>query len=184
MDKDKNSSLPNQIPPGYRALTLQVRADTNVAGFVLPDARVDVVFTQRAGEKDSISKTILQNMRVLAVDTKDTRQEGEKAMPANTVTLLVKPEEAEVLTMARTLGELSLILRGFDDAEAINTPARSRTTSSSWPAPPPPPATAPRTARARRCCPAASRTSRRTRRRPPTRSRNRRRRRPPRRRTP
>jgi pilus assembly protein CpaB len=120
MDKDKNPSIQNQIPPGYRALALTVRADTNVAGFVLPDARVDVVFTQRAGEKDSISKTILQNMRVLAVDTKDTR-EDQKAMPANTVTLLVKPEEAEVLTMARGLGDLSLILRGFDDVEKINT---------------------------------------------------------------
>jgi pilus assembly protein CpaB len=120
MDKDKNPSIQNQIPPGFRALALTVRADTNVAGFVLPDARVDVVFTQRAGEKDSISKTILQNMRVLAVDTKDTR-ENEKAMPANTVTLLVKPEEAEVITMARGLGDLSLVLRGFDDTERINT---------------------------------------------------------------
>jgi pilus assembly protein CpaB len=120
MDKDKNNNLQNQIPPGYRALAITVRAETNVAGFVLPDARVDVVFTQRAGEKDSISKTILQNMRVLAVDTKDTRGE-DKAMPASTVTLLVKPEEAEVMTMARGLGELSLVLRGFDDAEHINT---------------------------------------------------------------
>jgi pilus assembly protein CpaB len=121
MDKNTKGSLQAEIPPGYRALAITVRADTNVAGFVLPDARVDVVFTQRAGEKDSISKTILQNMRVLAVDTQDIRDGEKHALTASTVTLLVKPEEAEVITMARGLGEISLVLRGYDDAEKINT---------------------------------------------------------------
>ncbi len=58
-----------KLPPGMRAIALKVNAESLAGGFVLPGYRVDVVSTTRGNTNESVSKIILQNMLVLAVDT-------------------------------------------------------------------------------------------------------------------
>lgn len=113
----------SKLAPGQRAVAIKVDAQSLAGGFVLPGTHVDVVCTQRRGENDSESKIILQNMLVLAVDTKNNREDGQSTILGQTVTLAAKPEEAQQLSLASSIGELKLILRALGD-EKID-PVRS-----------------------------------------------------------
>jgi pilus assembly protein CpaB len=106
------------LPAGMRAVALKVNAASIVAGFVLPNSRVDVVQTLRGGEHSS-TKTILQNMLVLAVDAVKDRPDDKGNLLASTVTLAAKPEDAQKLRLAEAIGELSLSLRGAEDEEIV-----------------------------------------------------------------
>lgn len=122
-------TLAGAIKPGMRAVSIVVKNDTGVAGFVLPGDRVDVnEFIPRSGKGDTyargnedmrisgdlIARPVLRNVTVLAVDqTFDPNLEG--AMPSNTVTLEVTPEGALALGAASQRGALGLALIGRDE---------------------------------------------------------------------
>lgn len=127
-------TLAAAIEPGMRAVSVTVRSDTGVAGFVLPGDRVDVnEFIQRepgqsaasyGGDAvrvtaDLIARPVLQNVKVLAVDqTFDSGLEG--ARPSSTVTLEVSPDGALRLGAAGMQGALGLALIGRkEEAEVI-----------------------------------------------------------------
>jgi pilus assembly protein CpaB len=116
----EQAGLGADIPPGWRGVSIQVKSDTVVAGFILPRSHVDVVFTTR-GDTGPLSKTILQDVLVLAVDQKKAREGDGAAVPSSTVTLQVKLADAEKLSLAASLGELRLVLRGEGDNELIKT---------------------------------------------------------------
>jgi Flp pilus assembly protein CpaB len=113
----KTEGLAVQISPGERAVAIKVNAEKSVAGFVLPGSRVDVVATVSGESSGKEAKIILQNMLVLAVDTKDSKDPDQRSIIGQTVTLSAKPEEAQRLALAQSLGELQLILRPFGDRE-------------------------------------------------------------------
>jgi len=116
------------IPPGYRAMTVAVNMVSSVSGFVLPGSHVDVLVSMRpAGKKDAVAKTILQYVRVLAVDQHLEGRDG-RPLSSRAVTLLVQPDEAEKLGLAVTQGTLQLALRSSTDEE-IN-PTRGVTVAS------------------------------------------------------
>jgi pilus assembly protein CpaB len=119
MSKEQEG-LSADIPPGMRAVTIQVRSDTGTAGFILPHSRVDVVHTTRT-ENGPLSRIILQDVLVLAVDTTHVREGDKNAIPASTCTLQVKPDDAERLSLAVSMGELRLILRAQDDHEHVSS---------------------------------------------------------------
>ncbi len=104
------------VPPGMRALAIKVNAASVVAGFVLPNSRVDVVQTVRSGD-NSETRTILQNMLVLACDATSNRPDDKGSILASTVTLAAKPEDVQRLRLAEAIGELSLSLRGAEDED-------------------------------------------------------------------
>ncbi len=68
-----------------------------------------------------VSKIILQNILVLAVDQTQVRPDDKQAVVANTVTVEVTPAQAEALSLATELGSLRLILRSFGDEEKVTT---------------------------------------------------------------
>ncbi|MEO0464198.1 MAG: Flp pilus assembly protein CpaB [Pseudomonadota bacterium] len=110
------------LGPGMRAVTLPVSARTGVAGFVFPGDRVDVVLTQTVegeGRPLRVGETVMQDLRVLATDqtTEQTQnEEGKTEVRAfQTVTLEVNPAAAERLTVAQTIGTLTLVLRSIAD---------------------------------------------------------------------
>jgi pilus assembly protein CpaB len=117
----KTEGLAASMGPGERAVSIRVNAEKSVAGFVLPGSRVDVVATMNAdGASGKESKIILQNMLVLAVDTQAEKDPEKRSILGQTVTLSAKPEEAEKLALAQSLGELQLILRAFGDKEVVH----------------------------------------------------------------
>jgi pilus assembly protein CpaB len=113
------------LGPGMRAITIPVSAKTGVAGFVFPGDHVDLVLTQSVRGADSqplkASETILKNLRVLATDqaTSTETVDGKSVVrTSSTVTLEVTPRIAEKVSVAETIGQLSLSLRSLADNQS------------------------------------------------------------------
>jgi pilus assembly protein CpaB len=113
------------LGPGMRAITIPVSAKTGVAGFVFPGDHVDLVLTQQVAGAGSqplkASETILKNLRVLATDqtTSTETVDGKSVVrTASVVTLEVTPRIAEKVTVAETIGQLSLSLRSLADNQS------------------------------------------------------------------
>jgi len=121
---EKNAGvLPLLIPSGMRAMSVPVDEVSDIAGFVLPHTRVDVLVAVSSGGTGGdkpFSKIVLQNVEVLAI-AQDIEQVGDKAQPVKVVTLLVSPEEAERLALASREGTLRLAMRNYDDTKIVMT---------------------------------------------------------------
>lgn len=113
------SVLANDLVPGSRAMAFRVTPECLAGGFVLPASRVDILHTMRQGDKPS-TRTIMQNMLVLAVDMNPERDPEKRAMLGNTVTMAVRPNEAERLTLASQTGELRLVLRPLGEDKPVS----------------------------------------------------------------
>ena len=126
------------LGPGMRAVSVPVSALTGVSGFIFPGDRVDLVLTQGIkakkvqvtdgaviDERDlKVSETIIRNLRVLATDQRASPKVDEAGNTIvskyKLVTLEVTPRLAEKITVAQSLGTISLSLRSLaDNAEAI-----------------------------------------------------------------
>ncbi|MCB2066883.1 MAG: Flp pilus assembly protein CpaB [Erythrobacter sp.] len=114
------------LGPGMRAITVPVSARTGVGGFIFPGDRVDLMLTQTIsgdeGEQLQTTETILTNIRVLATDqsTESTTDENGRTVVRafRTVTMEVTPRIAERISVAQTIGTLSLSLRSIADNQA------------------------------------------------------------------
>ncbi len=117
------------LGPGMRAVTVSVRAETSVAGFIFPGDRVDLMLTQTVeggsgeggGPSLKTTETIMRNLRVLATDqrTSSEDEKGNKEVKQfQTVTLEVTPRIGEKIAVAQTIGTLSLSLRPIADNAA------------------------------------------------------------------
>jgi pilus assembly protein CpaB len=113
------------VPAGMRLKTVSVDARTSAAGLLSPGDRVDIqIFVkpnQSLGISNAFTKIILQNIRVYAVDqTVDKAAEGEESRSvAKTVSLVVTPAQANRITLAENMGQVSLIPRNPDDDKIV-----------------------------------------------------------------
>jgi pilus assembly protein CpaB len=106
--------------PEKRAMAVKVDDVIGVAGFINPGNRVDVLVTIK--EDPPISKTVLQNVLVLAVGPDlDRKGKEEKPSSVKVITMEVTPEEGEKLALAATEGKVVLALRNQLNAEAVLT---------------------------------------------------------------
>jgi pilus assembly protein CpaB len=110
------------LPSGMRAVSTEISPETGAGGFILPNDRVDVILSKREknaalpGSPDVVnSEIILPNIRVLAIDQAPKEKDGQNNVVGKTVTLELKPEQAETLARARQTGTLSLALRSIAD---------------------------------------------------------------------
>jgi len=127
----KTGGVAAVISPKKRAVAVKVDKVIGVSGFIHPGNRVDVLMTLATGRTfDPVTKTILENILVLAVgtETKERRSSEEKSSPTDVITLEVTPEEAEKLALAGTEGRLQLALRNFSDTENVVTHGMTVTT--------------------------------------------------------
>lgn len=105
------STLASLIEAEKRAVAVRVDDVVGVAGFLLPGNRVDVLATKRMGSSNQAeSKTILEDLRVLAVDQTASTDKTQPVV-VRSVTLEMMPEEAEILVKAMAEGRLQLALR-------------------------------------------------------------------------
>src|SRR5882672_3918199 len=113
------------LPTGFRAISTEISPETGAGGFILPNDRVDVILSRRdknpdKGGADIInSEIILTNIRVLAIDQAPKEKDGTSAIVGKTVTLELKPEQAETLARSRQSGTLSLALRSITDVNVV-----------------------------------------------------------------
>lgn len=113
-------SVAAEVAEGMRAYTLKVDDASGVGGHALPGDRVDVVLmrdlTPDGPQRSYISYVVIQNSRVLGVDLNADPTSNKPASP-NTATLEVSVEDSQKLSIASTLGTLSLALRRNGEAE-------------------------------------------------------------------
>jgi pilus assembly protein CpaB len=114
--------MPLLIPFGMRAVSVPVDEVSDIAGFVLPHTRVDVLVATQSGEGSdkAFSKVILQNVEVLAV-AQEVEQKKDEPNVVKVVTLLVSPQEAERLALASHSGTLRLAMRNYNDNKIVLT---------------------------------------------------------------
>ena len=113
------------IPAGMRAVSVRVTDVVGIAGFVQPGLRVDVLVTGRPPDaQGSMTATALQNILVLSAGTTIQPDNRGAAIPAANVTLLVTPDQAEILTLASSEGHIQLVLRNGSDQAIEKTSGR------------------------------------------------------------
>ena len=126
--KEAGAGLPAVIPEGMRAMSVAVNDVVGVAGFVTPGTKVDVLATgklvgQNHTEDDTITRTILENISVLAAGQKIEQDRDGKPQAVPVITLLVSPEDAARLAMASTQGKIQLALRNTVDSKRVEPPS-------------------------------------------------------------
>jgi len=115
------------LPTGMRGISTEISPETGAGGFILPNDRVDVILSKReknpdrSGATDIVtSEIILTNIRVLAIDQAPKEKDGQNAVVGKTVTLELKPDQAETLARARQTGTLQLALRSITDINVVD----------------------------------------------------------------
>lgn len=107
-----------QLQPGFRAVAIEVSAETAAGGYLQPNDHVDVIMShkfQEGSEERVASEIVLQDIRVLALgDATQPQTSGDapQVTSANVAVLEMSAEDARVLALADQMGDISLALRG------------------------------------------------------------------------
>jgi pilus assembly protein CpaB len=125
--KDGGAGISAMIAPGKRAIAVKGNKVLGLAGFIRPGNRVDVLVTidNKQVPGRIRTKTVLENIPVLATGTElEDNGKGEPS-PVDTYTLELTPAEGERLSLAATKGTLHFALRNPADETLVATPGAS-----------------------------------------------------------
>jgi len=148
-EDDQGDFLSANVQKGMRAVGISVKSHVLADRLIRPGDFVDIIVTYRVRvntrtnpEAQSIvnryaSETVIENVRVLAIDNNDTKaideeedggkkKKRKKSSKKATVTIEVKPENAEKLVLADKMGDIGLALRSIGDN---SSPESDRTTT-------------------------------------------------------
>ena len=128
------------LSSGARAIAIPVATGGASTGLLYPGDRVDVILTQTFKNdpplpRRSVSETVVESLRVLAVDAADSKSPGAANGFGRTVTLEVTPEQAEKINVATELGKLSLTLRSINTTSGViwsAAPGLAKTVKPTW----------------------------------------------------
>ncbi len=112
------------VHEGMRAIAVAGDKVMGLAGFIQPGNYVDILATVQDPHNDKLhySKTVLENIRVLATGTMfDNKGDSTKPAPVDVFTVEVTPEEAERLSLAAVQGKLHFALRNVADRNMVYT---------------------------------------------------------------
>lgn len=138
------SALAAVIAPEKRAVTVRVNDVVGVGGFLLPGNRVDVIASHRGEDRKFRTQTLLEDLKVLAVDQTASPDKDEPVI-VRAVTLEASRDEAEALVKATREGDVQLVLRNPKAPEIPKKVAKTepapqpKPKPKSKPAPPPQP---------------------------------------------
>ena len=108
------------LPTGQQAIATSISTATSAGGFILPNDRVDVIMTRQGTQNEGgnfITETILENVRVLAIDQTIEEKEGKAVVVGSTATLQLAPDQTKILTVAQQMADrLTLALRSLEDS--------------------------------------------------------------------
>ena len=138
VEDDDGDFLSANLQKGMRAVGISVKSYVLADRLIRPGDFIDVMMTyqvrvntQKNPEAQSLvsryaTETVIENIRVLAIDKEDTKAvdavEGSgkkkkkmKSSKKATLTVEVKPEDAEKLVLANKMGDLGVALRSIGD---------------------------------------------------------------------
>lgn len=120
----------SMIEPGKRAVSVSVADAASAGGLIQPRSHVDVLFTKTGSMAEAVTTTVLEDVIVLSIGR--NVEAAAVAGPAGgsgsgtpsptvttgnrSVTLLVTPEQARIVELAKNQGKVSLALRNPKDA--------------------------------------------------------------------
>lgn len=120
--KAAGAGLPAAIPVGMRAVSVRVDDVVGVSGFAMPGTMVDVMATGTPeGGGDSLTRTVIQDVRVLAAGQTVEQDKQGKPHTVGVVTLLLTPKQADALTMISTGSRIHLALRNTIDTKILKS---------------------------------------------------------------
>ena len=124
------SMLAGILTEGMRAVAVEISVETAAGGFILPNDRVDVLLSYEIETTEDelvverpATRTVLENVRVLAIDQTYQKIEDENVVVGTTATLELSPRHVEILSLATQMGDISLTLRGLEEAAVSGTRA-------------------------------------------------------------
>jgi pilus assembly protein CpaB len=125
---DGHGFMAAQLQPGFRAVAVEIKAETAAGGYISPNDHVDVILTQTIQVRDNGSShdqvrsdIVLSDVRVLALDDivqPQTSGQAPERHTANVAVLELTAADARTLAMADGMGDISLSLRGVE-ADAV-----------------------------------------------------------------
>jgi pilus assembly protein CpaB len=105
------------LAPGMRATSVPLTSTSDVAGLILPGDHVDLILSHQIPDiRDpnaparTVGETVVTNLRVVAID-QTTNDQDKKPLSGKTATFEVTPKQAEIIEVAKLIGNLSLVLR-------------------------------------------------------------------------
>ena len=127
------------LTPGMVGITVEADRATTSANIIYPGDRVDVIVTRSGDRESAVAHTVARGLRVLAVGsmvlstgrygsislTSEGIIEPPPTPPGDNYTLEVTPRDAERVTLAGTIGTLTLSMRAVASA-VVSTRNRSR----------------------------------------------------------
>lgn len=124
VEKGATGFMAALLSPGKRAVSVEISPESASAGFILPDDKVDIILTQEIEfqngaslETRTVTQTILENVRILAIDQTFGDVDGIPTMTGSTATMELLPQHTELVAQAARTGSLSLTLRSHADAD-------------------------------------------------------------------
>jgi len=114
-------SLSMEIPEGMRAMAIAASEISAAGNAVKPGDHVDILATySEPNTHQETTRLVLQNVLVLAVNQAETNTQGPTGAKSS-MTLAVKPEEAELLMAADRAGALRVMLRAPSDKKIVDS---------------------------------------------------------------
>ncbi|HVA47602.1 MAG TPA: Flp pilus assembly protein CpaB [Pirellulales bacterium] len=123
---ENGGSAIDMIPKGMRVVPIRVDAVSGASGMILPGDRVDLLVhvpeNQARGVPRAVTRTFLQNIKIFAVDDLYDRSGNDNnTMAAKTISVLVTPEQSELVALATQVGTVQLVMRNAVDDVAEST---------------------------------------------------------------
>src|SRR5262249_25472867 len=126
LQPDGHGAMATQLPPGYRAVAVEIESSTAAGGYIQPNDRVDVIVTTKLNvqgadgrsQEQVRSDVILEDVRVMALDDKvqtEVSADGPAPIRAEVAVLELTAADAQTLALAKELGKVSLALRGVEE---------------------------------------------------------------------
>jgi pilus assembly protein CpaB len=107
--------LSTLVSPGMRAVSVRSGDVAGVAGFVLPGDRVDILLTRGAADGGQpVTQVLAEDVKVLGIDQLSD-DAADKPAVAHVVTVEMTPDQAHVISLAQTVGNVSFTLRHVAD---------------------------------------------------------------------
>ena len=121
---EQGGSVTLLIPKGFRVVSVRVDSVSSSGNLIRHGDRVDVMVHLRRnpgeGFAETMIRTILQDIKVFAVNDVvglDSEKSNGKPIAAKTISLLVTPEDAELVMLATQMGAIQLVMRSREDDE-------------------------------------------------------------------
>jgi len=115
---EKTKFQDNKIPKGYSVQAIKASLESTLYNTLKPGDRIDIIAVLRKpGSNTAIATTFLKNIRVFAVNDQTRRNDAsEEKNNIKVVSLLLRPRQAEQLTLAQSMGRLQIVQRAVEES--------------------------------------------------------------------